>query len=65
MSAAQHFIDQIDTALVLIRKPNSDFLAASALPTIYDLDLAMAELDCWPSAPVIGSTDGHSSASCA
>ena len=65
MSAAQHFIEQIDTALVLIRQPNSDFLAAAALPSIYDLDLAMAELDCWPVAPVIGSTDGHSGASCA
>jgi hypothetical protein len=53
-AAAQQFIVQLDAAIVLIEQPNSDYVSASQAPTIHDLDLSAAALDCWPSAPAEG-----------
>jgi hypothetical protein len=54
-AAAQQFIVQLDAANVLIQQPNSDFISASEVPTISDLDLSVAAVDCWPAPPLEGS----------
>lgn len=55
-SAATRFLAQLNTALDLMSNPNSDYVAAGALPDITELDVAAARIDCWPVKPVIG---GH------
>ena len=50
--AARHFIDQLDVALTLLLQPNSDYLAASGVPSSYTLRLAVAAVDCWPGKPL-------------
>lgn len=52
--AAQQFIVQLDSAMTVIQQPNSDYIAASSVPTIHDLDLSVAAVDCWPATPVEG-----------
>jgi hypothetical protein len=59
-TAAREFIDQLDGALALVRQSNTDYLAAAAVPSIYNLYVAVAELDCWPIAPVLGGHDASS-----
>jgi hypothetical protein len=54
-AAAQQFIVQLDAANVLTQQPNSDFISASEVPTISDLDLSVAAVDCWPAPPLEGS----------
>ncbi len=51
-AAADQFIVQLDVAIALIEQPNSDYVAASLAPTIHDLDLSVAVVDCWPAAPI-------------
>jgi hypothetical protein len=53
-AAAEQFIVQLDVAVALIQQPNSDYIAASLSPTIHDLDLSVAAVDCWPATPVDG-----------
>jgi hypothetical protein len=53
-AVAQQFIVQLNVALAVIQQPNSDYIAASGAPTVYELDLAVAKLDCWPATPVDG-----------
>jgi hypothetical protein len=55
-AAAQQFIVQLDVAIAVIQLPDSDYISASSAPTIHDLDLTVAAVDCWPVAPVEG---GH------
>jgi hypothetical protein len=52
--AAGTFIGQLDAALVQLQQPNSDYLAASGIPNSYNLRLAAAAVDCWPSKPLEG-----------
>ena len=59
-AAAQQFIVQLDVALAVVQQPNSDYIAATGAPTVYVLDLAAAEVDCWPITP----KDGHYGISC-
>jgi hypothetical protein len=54
-------INQLDVALILVGKPNSDYRAAAAAPSMSELNLAVAELDCWPNTPVEGE---HGAMSC-
>jgi hypothetical protein len=51
-TAARTFIDQLDVALVQLGQPNSDYLAASGIPSSYNLRLAAAAVDCWPRKPL-------------
>jgi hypothetical protein len=53
-AAAQQFTVQLDTAIAAIQQPNSDYVSVSSVPTIHDLDLRVAAVDCWPAAPVEG-----------
>lgn len=46
------FMDQLDVAIFAMQVPGSDFVAASVAPTINGLDLAAAEIICWPVLPV-------------
>jgi hypothetical protein len=62
-AAAQQFRDQVDAALVVVQQPNSNFFAAGATPTIRDLFLAAASVDCWPLQPV--NPGGEGGYSCA
>lgn len=58
-SAAQTFEEQVDGDLVVVQQPDSSYLAAT--PTVTDLFLAAATLDCWPSKPVnYGGEGGYS-----
>lgn len=54
-AAARQFIVQLDAANALIQQPNSDYIAASQVPTIRDLDVSVAAVDCWPAVPLEGS----------
>ncbi len=51
-AATEQFIVQLDAAIALTQQPNSDYISASLVPTIHDLDLSVAALDCWPAAPI-------------
>lgn len=53
-AAVQQFIVQLDAATALIQQPNSDYMSASQVPTIRDLDLSVAAVDCWPARPLEG-----------
>jgi hypothetical protein len=53
-AVARQFIVQLNVALAVIQQPNSDYIAASGAPTVDELDLAVAKLDCWPATPVDG-----------
>ena len=53
-AAGQQFIVQLDAANALVQQPNSDYISASQVPTISELDLSVAAVDCWPAAPVEG-----------
>ena len=50
--ATRQFIDQLDVALTQLQQPNSDYLAASGVPSSYSLRLAAAAVDCWPGKPL-------------
>jgi hypothetical protein len=54
-SAAQQFIVQLNVAITVIEQPNSDYVSASRAPTIHELDLSVAAVDCWPAVPVEGA----------
>lgn len=58
--AARDFVDQLDMAIAVVRQPNSDYRVGAAIPTVYDLDVAVAAVDCWPLIP----TGGHSGFGC-
>jgi hypothetical protein len=51
-AAAGTFIGQLDVALLQLQQPNSDYLAASGVPSSYSLRLAAAAVDCWPGKPL-------------
>jgi hypothetical protein len=53
-AAVQQFIVQLDAANALIQQPNSDYISASQVPTIRDVDLSVAAVDCWPAQPLEG-----------
>jgi hypothetical protein len=53
-AAGRQFIVQLDAANALIQQPNSDYISASQVPTIHDLDVSVAAVDCWPALPVEG-----------
>jgi hypothetical protein len=58
-SAAQQFEEQVDGDLIVVQQPNSNYLAAT--PTVNELFLAAATLDCWPSTPAnFGGEGGYS-----
>ena len=59
-TAARQFIAQLDVALQVVQQPNSDYIAATGAPSVYDLDMAVAAVDCWPATP----KDGHYGISC-
>ena len=54
--AVSKLILQLDVAISVASQPSSDYRAASAVPDVAQLDLAVAELDCWPAAPIL---EGH------
>jgi len=49
--AVQQFISQMKLALSIVQEPDSDYVAASAAPTMHDVDLAAGLIVCWPHAP--------------
>jgi DNA-directed RNA polymerase specialized sigma24 family protein len=51
-AAAQRFDDQLSSTLAVVHEPASDYVTASSLPNIHDLDLAAAGVVCWPVSPV-------------
>ncbi len=51
-AAAQAFDDQLSSTLAVVQEPGSDFVAASNMPDIHNLDLAAAGVVCWPVSPV-------------
>jgi hypothetical protein len=51
-AAVQQFIVQLDAAGALLQQPNSDYISASQVPTIHDVDLSVAAVDCWPAHPL-------------
>ncbi|HSS62016.1 MAG TPA: hypothetical protein VLK30_11245 [Candidatus Limnocylindrales bacterium] len=53
-AADTQFIAQLDEATAVVGQLNSDFVTAGATPDITGLELAVAELDCWPAAAVVG-----------
>jgi hypothetical protein len=53
-AAGQQFILQLDAANALIQQPDSDYISASEVPTIRDLDVSVAAVDCWPASPLEG-----------
>lgn len=53
-AAAQQLIVQLDAANALIKQPNGDYISASQVPTIHDLDVSVAAVDCWPALPLEG-----------
>ena len=59
-TAARQFIAQLDVAVAVVQQPNSDYIAATGAPNVYDLDMAVAAVDCWPATP----RDGHYGISC-
>jgi len=59
-TTARQFIAQLDVALAVVQEPNSDYIAATGAPSVYDLDMAVAAVDCWPATP----KDGHYGVSC-
>lgn len=59
-TAARQFIAQLDVALQVVQQPNSDYIAATGAPNVYDLDMALAAVDCWPATP----RDGDHGISC-
>lgn len=61
--AAQEFSDQVAAALVIVKQPNSNYFAAGAAPTIHDLYLTAAYVDCWPALPVNPGGEGGYSCS--
>jgi hypothetical protein len=52
--AAQQFVIHLDAASALIQQPNSDYISSSQVPTIHDLDVSVAAVDCWPALPLEG-----------
>jgi hypothetical protein len=58
-SAARQFIDQLDVALAQLLQPSSDYLAASGVPRLYNLNLAAATVDCWPGKPLQLDAGAH------
>jgi hypothetical protein len=54
IAADTKFIVQVDAASALMSEPGSDFASAGAVPNVADLELAVAQLDCWPASPVQG-----------
>jgi hypothetical protein len=50
--AAEQFTAQLDDSLYVIAQPNTDYVTASAAPTISSMTSAAAALDCWPAAAV-------------
>jgi len=53
-TAAEQFTAQLDNSLYVIAQPNTDYVTASAAPTIAGVTSAAAALDCWPAAPIEG-----------
>jgi hypothetical protein len=51
-NAAQQFVDQVGATLLVMQRPESDYVTASAVPEIHDLDLAAGGIICWPAEPV-------------
>lgn len=49
--AIQQFISQMNRALAIVQKPDSDYVSASAAPTMHDVDLAAGLIVCWPRTP--------------
>lgn len=56
--AAQQFSDQVAAAMVVVSQPDSNYFAAGATPTIHDLYLTAAYVDCWPAQPVNPGNEG-------
>ncbi len=54
VAADTQFIAQLDAASAAVRDPSSDYAAAAGVPDIGGLQIAVAELDCWPALPVEG-----------
>ena len=59
-SAAQAFVAQIDATLAVMRRPGSDYVAASSTPSIVHLDLATGVIVCWPKKAVLVNQTGYS-----
>jgi len=51
-NAAQQFVDQVGATLLVLQRPDSEYITASAVPEIHDLDLAAGGVICWPATPV-------------
>jgi len=56
--AAQQFRAQIDAAMLVVQQPNSNYFAAGGAPTVRDVYLAAAAVDCWPAQPVNPGNEG-------
>lgn len=50
--AVQQFTAQIDDALLVMQKPDGDYRAASSLPDVHSLQIAVGGVVCWPKQPV-------------
>lgn len=50
--AVQQFITQMDDALQVMQKPDGDYKAASSLPDVHALQIAVGGVVCWPKQPV-------------
>ncbi len=51
-ASGENYVVQLNEAIAAAAEPNSDYVASSAAPTTAALDLATAQLDCWPLSPV-------------
>ena len=50
--AVRQFITQMDDALQVMQKPDGDYKAASSLPDVHALQIAVGGVVCWPKQPV-------------
>ncbi|HSS62018.1 MAG TPA: hypothetical protein VLK30_11255 [Candidatus Limnocylindrales bacterium] len=56
--AAQRFLDDVNTAISAAGQPAGDYQSAAGRPNSHDVDLAVAELVCWPAQPVNAGGEG-------
>lgn len=56
--AAQRFLDDVNAAISVAQQPAGDYQSAAIRPNSHDVDLAVAELVCWPAQPVNAGGEG-------